>query len=135
MGQDKFKGRIKMSEMDTLQPTVVRTSRGLSIAGTRITLYQIMDSLKANQPLELIRDRFRLTIKQMAEVIEYIETHYEEVEAEYQQVLENAEENRQYWEERNRERLAEIAAMPPKAGQEEIWSKLQAWKARLAQES
>ena len=40
-------------------PTVVRTSRGLSIAGTRITLYQIMDYLKANEPPEVIRDDFR----------------------------------------------------------------------------
>jgi hypothetical protein len=38
------------------------------------------------------------------------------------------------WEQRNRERLAKIAKMPPKPGQEEIWNKLQAWKMRLAQE-
>jgi len=30
------------------QSTVVRTERDLTIAGTRITLYQIMDFLKAN---------------------------------------------------------------------------------------
>jgi hypothetical protein len=39
-------------------PTVVRTSRGLSVAGTRITLYSIMDCVVAGWPPKLIRDRF-----------------------------------------------------------------------------
>jgi hypothetical protein len=34
------------------------------------------------------------------------------VESEYEQVLREAEESRSYWEERNRERLARIAATP-----------------------
>lgn len=123
-----------MNEINIQQTTVVRTSRGLSIAGTRITLYQIMDYLKANYPPEVIRDRFRLTIKQMLEVLKYIETHRDEVELEYKQILEKAEANRQYWEGRNRERLAKIATIPPTPEQAEIWSKLQAWKTQLAQE-
>lgn len=32
-----------MSDNNGFQPTVVRTERGLSVAGTRITLYAIMD--------------------------------------------------------------------------------------------
>lgn len=70
----------------------------------------------------------------MVEVMAYIESHRAEVELEYQQVLEKAEANRKYWEERNRDRLAEIAALPPTPEQAEIWSKLQAWKTKLAQE-
>ena len=66
--------------------------------------------------------------------MEYINAHRTEVEAEYAQVLEYAEENRRYWEERNRERFAAIAAMPPKPGQEAIRIKLQEWKSRLAEE-
>ncbi len=34
-----------MTETVNPQPTVIRTSRGLSIAGTRTTLYSIMDYL------------------------------------------------------------------------------------------
>jgi hypothetical protein len=30
------------------QPVVVRTERGLSISGTRTTLYQVMDYIKAD---------------------------------------------------------------------------------------
>ena len=120
-----------MTETVDRQPTVVRTDRGLSIAGTRITLYSIMDYVKEDWPPKLIQDLFNLTDKQITDVMDYIETHRAEVEAEYEVVLQQAEENRQYWEARNRERLAKIAAMPPKPGQEEIREKLQAAKARL----
>ena len=67
----------------TYAPTLVRTGRGLTIGGTRITLYQIMDFLKAGYPPEEIRDDFGLTIRQMREVTEYIETHRDEAENEY----------------------------------------------------
>ncbi len=115
------------------QHTVVRTGRGLSVAGTRITLYSVMDYIKADWPPDLIQAVFNLTDKQIADVMDYIETHRAEVEAEYQVVLQQAKENREYWEDRNRERLAEIASMakPSEPGQEEIRTKLQAAKARL----
>jgi hypothetical protein len=38
-----------MTENINAQATIVRTSRGLSIAGTRITLYQVMDYVKAGR--------------------------------------------------------------------------------------
>ncbi|MBI3246187.1 MAG: DUF433 domain-containing protein [Deltaproteobacteria bacterium] len=120
-----------LSETVTPQPTVIRTSRGLSIAGTRITLYSLLDYLHAGWPPHLIRDEFSLTDHQMAEVMKYIEIHRSEVEAEYQAVLQQAEENRQYWEARNKEHLARIAALPPKPGQEELRAKLQAAKEKL----
>ena len=123
-----------MSKADIEQTTVVRTSRGLSIAGTRITLYSIMDYIKAGWPSHLIRDWLDLTDEQIEDVLNYIEAHREEVEAEYQLVLQQAEENERYWREYNREHLAKIAAMPPKPGQEEVWAKLQAAKAKLGME-
>lgn len=120
-----------MNETSTTCDTVVRTSRGLTIAGTRITLYTIMDHLKDEWPPHLIRDWFNLTDEQMQGVLAYIETHQEEVEAEYQQVLKEAAETEQYWREYNREHLAKIAAMPPTPGQENIRAKLRAWKKEL----
>lgn len=120
-----------MAEMNKSCLNVIRNSRGLSIAGTRITLYHIMDYLMADWPPKLIRDRLNLSDEQLADALEYIETHKEEVETEYQLVLQQAEESRLYWENRNRERLAQIAAMPPKPGQEEIHAKLRAWKKKL----
>jgi len=117
---------------DERQPAVVRTERGLSIAGTRITLYDVMDYLTANWPPELVRDWLNLTDSQIAEVMDYIARNRAEVEAEYQLVLQQTEEIRQYWEARNRDRLTQIAALPPKPGQEELRAKLAAWKARVA---
>jgi uncharacterized protein (DUF433 family) len=122
-----------MAENDNAHSAVVRTSRGLSIAGTRITLYQIMDYLKAGWPLHLIKDWLNLDEKQITDVMDYIEMHRDEVEAEYRIVLQQAEEIRQYWEARNRERFATIATLPPKPGQEAIRAKLRAWKAKLGQ--
>lgn len=122
-----------MNETTSQQPTVVRTSRGLSVAGTRITLYDIMDYLTEAWPPPLIQYWFNLTDKQIADVMAYIQNNRAEVETEYQQVLREAEEIRQYWEERNREHFAKIAQLPRKPGQEHLWAKLEAQKARLKQ--
>jgi uncharacterized protein (DUF433 family) len=113
------------------QPTIIRTERGLAIAGTRITLYQIMDYLKAEWSPKRIRDWHNFTEQQIDDVMAYIAEHKAEVEVEYQQVLQEAEEIRRYWEERNRERFARIAALPPKPGQEAIRAKLEAHKTNL----
>lgn len=110
---------------------VIRTSRGLTVAGTRITLYTIIDYLKNEWPVHLIRDWFNLTDKQMQGVLAYLEVHREEVEKEYQQVLTNAVEIRRYWEEQNLERFARIASLPPPSGRESAWAKLQKKKALL----
>ena len=120
-----------MAESTNAQAAIVRTSRGLSIAGTRITLYQVMDYVKAGWPPELIQHWLDLSEQQIADAMDYIATHRSEVEAEYEMVLQQAEESRQYWEARNRERFATLAATTPKPGQEAIRAKLQAWKAKL----
>ncbi len=111
------------------KPTVIRTNRGLSIAGTRITLYQIMDYIKDNELPEVIRDHFHLTIRQTNDVMNYINIHYDEVDKEYQEILKQSEENRKYWAEYNKERFAEIANKPE---HKKIQDKLNEWKAKLA---
>lgn len=110
---------------------IVRTERGLTISGTRITLYDIVDYLNAGWAPKLIQGWFRLTDTQLNAALSYIAAHRNEVEAEYQEVLQAAQEIREYWEEKNRERFARIAALPQKPGQEAIRAKLQAHKAKL----
>jgi uncharacterized protein (DUF433 family) len=117
------------------EATIIRTERGLTIGGTRITLYDVMDYYKSQYPPKLIGDILSLTAQQVADALAYIESNRDEVDAEYQTVLEEAEEIRQYWEERNRERLAEIAKLPPPSGREAAWEKLQAQKARVQDQS
>jgi uncharacterized protein (DUF433 family) len=124
-----------MATPATTKPIVVRTERGLTIAGTRITLYSIMDYVKEDWPPKLIRDWFDLTDEQIAGVMQYIAEHREEVEREYEQVLREAEEIRAYWEERNRERLQQIASMPPKPEHAAIHAKIAAHRAKLNEQS
>ncbi|NCC35841.1 MAG: DUF433 domain-containing protein [Chloroflexia bacterium] len=120
-----------MNPTITAHATVVRTERGLTIAGTRITLYDVMDYLTAGWPPTLIRDRLDLSEAQLAAVFAYIQTNRAEVEGEYQQVLLIAEENRRYWDEQNCALRARIALLPPQPGQEAVRAKLAAWKDRL----
>lgn len=122
-----------MPETHTVPNTVVRTPGGLFIAGTRITLYDVMDYLGADWPPQLIRHWLNLTEPQMADVMQYIGAHRAEFETEYQQVLQQAEDIRHYWDMRNQERCAHTAAMPPTPSQEAAQTKLQAWKAKLEQ--
>jgi uncharacterized protein (DUF433 family) len=116
------------------QSLIIRTERGLTIAGARISLYDVIDFLKAYYPPKLIRDTFNLTDAQINAALSYIEANQVQVEAEYQQVLQNREEIRQYWEERNRERFARIAEMPRKPGQEAFWAKLEEQRAKRAEQ-
>jgi uncharacterized protein (DUF433 family) len=117
------------------QAEIIRTERGLTIAGTRTSLYDVIDFLKADYPPKLIRDTFNLTDVQINTALSYIEANQAEVEAEYQEVLKTREEIRQYWEERNRDRFARIAATPHKPGQEAFWAKLEEQRAkRVAQQ-
>ncbi|MGK7902034.1 MAG: DUF433 domain-containing protein [Hormoscilla sp.] len=106
------------------QEVIIRTERGLTIAGTRITIYDVMDYLKAEYPRKYIRDCFDFTDEQTDAIISYIETNREAVEAEYQEILRQAEEIRRYWEEYNRERFARIAAAPPRPGSEALRLKI-----------
>ena len=108
-------------------PTAIaRTERGLAISGTRITLYDVMDYLLAQYPSTLIRSLLNLTEDQIRAALSYIEANRVEVEAEYQLVLQQAEESRRYWEERNREHFARIAAIPPQPDREALRAKLRA---------
>lgn len=112
------------------QPTIIRTERGLTISGTRITLYDVMDYVIAQYPPKFIRGLFNLTDEQINAALAYIEANRAEVETEYQIVLKEAEELRQYYEERNRDLIARLATKLPKPGMKAAWEKLQAQKAK-----
>ncbi len=112
------------------QPAIIHTERELTIAGTRITLYDMMDYVTAQYPPKFIRGLFNLTDSQIAAALAYIEANRPEVEAEYQTVLKEAEELREYYEERNRDLIARLATKPPRPGMEAVWEKLQAQKAK-----
>ena len=111
---------------------IIRTDRGLTISGTRITLYDVMDYVMAQYPAKFIRTMLSLTDEQIDVALSYIQVHRVAVEAEYQTVLQEAEDLQRYWEDQNREIFAKIATQPPKPGTEAIRAKLQAAKAKFA---
>jgi uncharacterized protein (DUF433 family) len=113
-----------MTVVSDQQTEIVRTERGLTISGTRITLYDVMDYLKAQYPPKFIQDSFNLTDEQISTVLSYIDLHATEVEAEYQEVLQISKEIQQYWEKRNQEHFARIATVEPRPGYEAVRSKL-----------
>ena len=108
--------------------SIVRTERGLSIAGARITLYDVMDYVTAQYPPKFIQGLFELTGEQINAA--YIEANRAEVKAEYQQVIQDTEELQRYYEEQNRGRMAQIAVQPAKSGTEAAWEKLRAAQAK-----
>ena len=112
---------------------VMRTERGLVIRGTRLTLYSIMDYVHADCPTERIRDWLRLSDEQINGAMEYIHSHREQVEAEYQQVLRLAEESRRYWEEyaRNRPQPPPVPDTPDRAA---LRAKLAEFRSKLPKE-
>jgi uncharacterized protein (DUF433 family) len=113
--------------------TVVRTTRGLTVGSTRLTIYLLMDSIKAGHSDEFLLRWYPITPAQLADVHRYIAEHRDEVEAEYQEVLRNAEEHRRYWEEKNRERFEEIEQLPKTPQQLAVRAKIKELKERLAQ--
>jgi uncharacterized protein (DUF433 family) len=83
-----------MSQTISRYETVVRERGGLFIAGTRITLYDIMDYVLDGWSPQRIQSWFNLTDEQIRDALCYIEENRAKVEAEYQNVLEYAEEIR-----------------------------------------
>ena len=115
------------------QAAIIRTERGLIISGTRITLYDLMDYVTAQYPPKFIKGLFDLTEEQINVALAYIEAHRAEVETEYQQVLQETEALRQYYEQQNRERVTRSTEKPPQPGTEAAWEKL--WVAKAKRES
>ncbi len=103
--------------------TVIRTEQGLTVKGTRLTLYYIMDSIKENNSLKNVRDIYELTDEEMLDILDYIHLHKEEVEKEYQQIVKSSENNREYWEEKNRELMDKTYQQ-----REAVLAKLREWQ-------
>lgn len=111
-------------------PSIIRTARGISIAGTRITLYNILDYLHAGWSSKLIQQWLDLTDAQVADVMNYIADNREELEREYDQVLRRAKENEQYWKARERDHLARRKSKSLTPEQIELRAKFQTWRSK-----
>jgi uncharacterized protein (DUF433 family) len=71
-----------------MHAAIIDVGRGPQIAGTRITIYHIMDYLRRDWHHTAIASWLRISSYQVLAAIRYIEEHREEVEAEYKAILE-----------------------------------------------
>ena len=72
----------------TADATIINRGRGPEIAGTRITVYDVMDYLKHGWHRDRIAALFRLSSRDIQAAIDYIDQHRERIEADYQAILE-----------------------------------------------
>lgn len=101
-----------------------RSDKGLTISGTRVTLYALLDYLHAGRSHEQISEWLGLTDDQLRVALDYIAMHRDAVEAEYAEVLRQADERRRYWEDRLHERLARTPPAPPSPEKAALYAKL-----------
>jgi uncharacterized protein (DUF433 family) len=66
---------------------IINRGRGPEIAGTRITIYDVMDYYKDGWHRDKIAVLFRLSSRDIQAAIDYIEANKTEVEIEYQKIL------------------------------------------------
>lgn len=107
---------------------VRRADRGLCLAGRRVTLYLIMDYLKAGWPPHLIRHWLDLSEAEMRYAVQYIDTHRTAFEAEYAEVVQQAQAREQYWRERQQQRQLEMSERHVSPEQAAAWARLKALK-------
>src|SRR5438874_9785119 len=67
---------------------IINRGRGPEIAGTRITVYDVMDYRKHGWHRDRIAGLFRLSSRQIQAALDYIDTHEEEVKRDYEKILE-----------------------------------------------
>jgi uncharacterized protein (DUF433 family) len=103
---------------------IIKTARGLAVSGTRVTLDDVMDLVKADYPPALMCDQLNLTAAQVDVALAYIQAHRAAVETAYQKALQTREEIYQYWAEHNHDRFAQIAARPARSDYPEARAKL-----------
>src|SRR6188768_4265619 len=66
---------------------IINRGRGPEIAGTRITVYDVMDYRKHGWHRDRIAAQFSLSSEQIQAALDYIEAHEQEVLEKYQQIL------------------------------------------------
>jgi uncharacterized protein (DUF433 family) len=72
------------------ESVIIDRGRGPEIAGTRITIFDIVDYLDEGWHPTAIAAFFRISSRQVDAAIRYIEDHLEEVRAEYERILARA---------------------------------------------
>jgi len=76
-----------METTNAAEAAIIDRGRGPEIAGTRITVFDVMDYLKDGWHRDRIAALFLLSSRDVQAAIDYIAAHRDEVEVEYQRIL------------------------------------------------
>ena len=111
--------------MSSEQPEIIRRpDKGLTISGTRTTIYAVMDYVQANDSRENMLLGLNLTDAQLDAALAYIAANRDAVNAEYQHVLQLADEHRRVAEEQLRDHLARTPHPPITPEKAALYAKL-----------
>jgi uncharacterized protein (DUF433 family) len=80
-----------------MSPIIIDRGRGPEIAGTRITVYRIMDYVPDAVPPDEVAQELGLSIEQVQAALDYIAAHRHEVEAEYAKIIERIQRGEPQW--------------------------------------
>ena len=72
----------------TTDAVIINRGRGPEIAGTRITVYDILDYTTNGWEHAAIAKLLRLSLEQVAAAVEYIDEHQDDVMPQYERILE-----------------------------------------------
>ena len=96
----------------TITPLIVETTRGPCIAGTRITVFSVMDYLKGEWSRDVVKQVIGISDEQLDAVLDYITRHKEAVENEYAAIVRRSEARRASYEKLFYERSPYPSHMP-----------------------
>jgi uncharacterized protein (DUF433 family) len=71
--------------------------RGPEIQGTRVTVYRVMDYVRAGDPPECIAEELGLTEEQVRGALQYIDDNRAEVDAAYDAVMSRVNQRNPEW--------------------------------------
>jgi len=121
--------------MNTSSPAVIRRpDMGLAIAGTRITLYTIIEYLDEGWSQQEVGDWLNLTAEQIQAALDYIDDHRAEVESEYSEVIQEADERRRFWEAQLQEHLSRKPRTTSSPERAALYTKLAEQRAQTIRE-
>ncbi len=66
---------------------IIDRGRGPELEGTRVTVYRVMDFVRLGDPPDRIAEELELTGEQVRAALDYIDSHREQVEADYEAIL------------------------------------------------
>ncbi len=112
---------------------IIETPRGPSVAGTRITVYDVMDYITGNYSREYTLRFLPITPAELDAAYAYIERYKDAVEQEYERILLREEEARKESERVFRERSPYPPDMPWEEKSKLLKQKLAAMKVAQAQ--